>query len=302
MSAPGIILLQDPNLVVTLPHQLDAGSMYDLIGKVINTSRFPIHDEVTFDFATLSFIKPVGITILSNLIELLKQRGTTVKFRYDKVRTDATKYLDDSEFFEKYLGVKIFRDSEVRSTTLPLRLLRHRDTLAWLEYKLIPWLSARLNMSPRSFETISVCLQELFNNINDHAQEEIGSIFVQQYPNLNRIHIALSDFGVGIPYNVYKKVTAEHDGVAILFATREGFTSQSSPRNRGAGLDIFLNRLARNRGKAIIYSNRGALSCTHEARRPFLMPGKYPGTLFDIRLRTDTIESSSDGEDECFEW
>jgi hypothetical protein len=58
--------------------------MYDRIGKVINTSRFLIHGEVIFDFATLSFIKPVGITILSNLIKLLKQRGTTVKFRYDK--------------------------------------------------------------------------------------------------------------------------------------------------------------------------------------------------------------------------
>jgi hypothetical protein len=127
-------------------------------------------------------------------------------------------------------------------------------------------------------------------------------IFVQQYPQLNRIHIALSDFGVGIPYNVYKKATAEHDGVAILFATREGFTTQSSPRNRGAGLDIFLNTLARNRGKAIIYSNRGALSCTHEKRHPFLMNGKYPGTLFDIRFRTDTIEKSSDVEDESFEW
>lgn len=289
-------------MIVSLPHTLDAGSMYELIAKVINTSRHSIHNEVIFDFSTLNFIKPVGITILSNLIELLKRRDTEIKFVYCNVRTDATKYLDDSEFFGKYLGEKLFPDSSVRATTLPLRLLRHQETFAWLEYKLVPWLAGRLNMSSRSFETISVCLQELFNNIQDHAHEDIGSIFVQQYPQLNRVNIALSDFGVGIPSNVYKRETAEHDGVAILFATREGFTTQSYPRNRGAGLDLFLSTLARNRGKAIIYSNRGALSCTHEKRHPFLMRGKYPGTLFDIRFRTDTIEKADDTEDEFFEW
>lgn len=291
-------------MIVPLPHTLDAWSMYGLITRLISKDKKPLHAEVSLDFSTLAFIKPVGITILSNLIELLKKQGVKVSFRDHNGSSAAIRYLDDSLFFEQYLKKKIFELSEVRATTLPLRLLKHQETSSWLEYKLIPWLGSRLNMSSRSFGTIRTCLQELFNNINDHAREDIGSIFVQQYPNKKLINIALSDFGVGIPYNVNKIATPVHDGEAILFATREGFTSRSNPRNGGAGLDIFLNTLSKNKGKAIIYSNLGALSCSPTTRRPWLaMDGQYyPGTLFDINFRTDTIEISDESEEERFEW
>lgn len=69
----------------------------------------------------LAFIKPVGITILSNLTELLRKQGVKVSFRDHNGSSAAIRYLDDSLFFEQYLKKKIFEVSEVRATTLPLR-------------------------------------------------------------------------------------------------------------------------------------------------------------------------------------
>jgi anti-sigma regulatory factor (Ser/Thr protein kinase) len=247
--------------IVPLPHTLDSSSMYGLIKNLINEYNQPIHNNVTFDFSSLVFIKPVGITILSNLIEWLYRKEVKFGFQNHTKYTHANKYLDDSLFFLQYTQVLVFPLSSIRPTTIPLQLVKHEESYSWIEHRLLPWLSRRLNMTPRSFETIKICLQELFNNINDHAQQKTGSIFVQQYPKKNIINIALSDVGVGIPYNICKKVDQANDSLAILLATTEGFTTRSTPRNAGAGLDIFLQVLARNNGNAAIYSNRGALSC-----------------------------------------
>lgn len=293
-------------VIIQLPRNLDSQTMYGLIGKLIGPDNLPVCENATLDFARLGFVEPVGITVLSNLIEWLGTKGVGFKFVNHRTASGATKYLDDSLFFRQYLGTKIFPTSRVRSTTLPLQRVKHMDSYSWIENTFTPWLSSRLNLTPQSFENIKVCLEELFNNIDDHADQDTGCIFVQHYPNKNEIVIGLSDFGLGIPYNVSKVSAEKDDGQAILLATTEGFTTLSTPRNRGAGLDILLNVVARNGGGVSIYSNHGILSCrTFNGllkKIPRQTEGFYPGTLFDITFRTDTLESSDAAEEEKFEW
>jgi anti-sigma regulatory factor (Ser/Thr protein kinase) len=73
----------------------------------------------------------------------------------------------------------------------------------------------------------------------DHAGSEaqIASVFPRHYPEDNNIHIAISDFGMGIPDTVRRvKPEIKDDCKAIPQAVIDGFTSQSTPRNRGPGL------------------------------------------------------------------
>lgn len=296
---------------VYFPDRLNAQSMHQLISNLIDAEGNVTSEKVTFNFGSLRFIDPVGITVLSNLIELLKKKKIKVAFQQHTYLTDATQYLDDSLFFEHYLKQRVFVGSSPRGTTLPLRLLRHEQTHSWIANTLIPWLEQRLSISARSLRIIGTCLEELFNNIKDHSREEIGSIFVQHYPKNKTVNIALSDFGVGIPYNIYRapeSVYKAHgiprpisDGHAILLATKEGFSSHSTVRNRGAGLDTFLNILNRNCGRAVIHSNKGVFSCSPTNRGYRDTERYYPGTLLDINFRTDTLRIE-DNEDEQFAW
>lgn len=294
---------------VYFPGRLNAGTMHKLISPLVDERRKAKSHLVTFDFSSLVFIDPVGITVLSNLIELLKKQGAKVQFRHHSYSTKATRFLDDSLFFEHYLNKKVFPGSNPRPTTLPLCRLGHKDTHSWIANTLIPWLELRLDIDARSLEIIKTCLAELFNNIIDHSREDIGSVFVQQYPQKKLINIALSDFGVGIPHTVfgayqvyqYKAAKPKTDGEAILLSTSEGFSSHSSLRNRGVGLATFLDILAGNKGTVVIYSNQGALRCRPNIRDQLATLGYYPGTLFDINFRTDTIRVE-DAEEETFAW
>jgi sensor histidine kinase regulating citrate/malate metabolism len=155
-------------------------------------------------------------------------------------------------------------------------------------------------MSTRSLSDLSVSLKELFNNVLDHSTEEIACVHVQWHPNKNEVHVAVSDFGIGIAAEVRRVRPELNDAQALLLATREGFSTKKL-RNRGAGLAILIdNVVERNGGSLAIYANRGILACREESRSRSLAQAFYPRTLIDIVLRTDRIEPIL--EDDEFQW
>jgi sensor histidine kinase regulating citrate/malate metabolism len=148
----------------------------------------------------------------------------------------------------------------------------------------------------REFQT---CIRELFQNIEDHSTEEIGCMHVQWHPNVRRVKIAISDFGIGIPAEVRKVTSVPNDAAAIAKAVQDGFSSKGG-KNRGAGLSYLVDNVAgRNRGWLGIYSGNGHMAFDGPfSRKAALMEGAYPGTLVNMNLRTDTISTDADeGED-----
>lgn len=299
---------------VFLPNQFSRDTMYDLITQVIDRDMKPVDSIVVFNFNKLRFIRPAGVTVLSNLVEWLIKRGVDVKFALpDKTeslnrKTNPIKYLDDSLFFNRYIGYKYLSDSSPRETTLPLQLVAYGESYNWLKKIFSPWLLSNLSVNKEdALVNVEICIQEIFNNIKDHAQEDIGCIFIQNYPKEDEIIISISDFGVGIPYWV-KATTSEEitDSQAIEKAIENGFSTKSTVRNAGAGLDILIcNVVLNNEGSVYIHSNYGILICRKgtsglckERQDTSVF---YPGTLFEIRLRTDILENSIGAEEE-FKW
>jgi hypothetical protein len=120
------------------------------------------------------------------------------------------------------------------------------------------------------------------------------------------VDIGISDFGVGIPTVIRTKYPNYPDGRAILLATDEGITTKSSPRNSGAGLSVLIDYVVGyNGGKIEIRSGSGFVHCYQMneriIKRSHQAPGYYPGTIFNITLRTDRIKFIED-ERENLEW
>lgn len=298
-------------LNVAFPSSLGRFEIYYIIEKLIGEDKLPLDNEVTFDFTTLNFIKPAGVTILSNLFEWLIERGVKIfiiipKYRF-RHRNSPIAYLDDSNFFYRYMGEKIYKSSSPRSTTIPLQLVTYAESVQWLDNNLITWLSCRLNINRNSLTNIKICIQELFNNIKDHSDENIGCVFAQHYPKYKIVDFAISDFGVGIPYRVQQIYPTFKDSEAINRALKHGFTTRSIPRNAGAGLDILIEGIVNiNKGMVYIHSNHGILECVNDKlkikKRIKNIPHFYPGTMFNLIFRTDTIETVEDDEREDFGW
>jgi hypothetical protein len=61
---------------------------------------------VVIDFTALTFVRPAGVTFLSNFVSWLKFNGIEVRFERERFSAPI-EYLDNSLFFKLHVGEKI---------------------------------------------------------------------------------------------------------------------------------------------------------------------------------------------------
>lgn len=284
--------------------------MTGFIESILDNELKPKRNHIIIDFTNLSFITPEGVVILHNIALWLTRNNVKTQFQIPRLsnspgQANALKYLDDTGFFQLHLHERLWNSSKLRSTTIEIKEVAIEQYIQWLNFTFFPWLSGRLNQQETGFAELNTCLQEIFNNIRDHSQEDIGCVFAQHYPAKNRVDISISDFGVGIP-NTVKKVNAlVSDEKALALATEEGFTSGQTIRNRGAGLHYLLECVTLTfNGCLKIYSGFGELKSYSRNNAAHYRTTKnncfYPGTLLSISV-DDRIIFTGD-EEEDFSW
>ena len=201
---------------ILIPRQFTGLSLSRVADNVVQKANTGWPPELIFDFAELNFIRPAGVVFLSNLFHWLKEKGCEPTFDHIDGDSQALRYLDNSLFFEQHCGSKVRATSSPRETTRPLLKIAQKDSHNWLEFNLLPWLAGRLSITPTSLYSLKASVSELFNNIQDHTRYDIGSIFVQHFPNVHGITISVSDFGLGIPIKVRERVPGLTNSAAIV--------------------------------------------------------------------------------------
>jgi anti-sigma regulatory factor (Ser/Thr protein kinase) len=218
-------------------------------------------------------------------------------------------YLDDFGFFKHYGGESLRPHAALRRTTVPIERVQSQQIFAYLENQLMPWIAERVGLAQESLATVKTCFEEIFHNIDDHSEVKLGSVFAQFFPSKDHIHVAISDYGVGIPTVVRRKVPGISDPAAIRKACEEGFSTKTNVQNRGAGLPTLIKYVTlRNQGNVLLASGKGELAATSQygttrIRARSVRDGIYPGTLVKVILRTDTFEAmAEDVKAEEFQW
>ncbi len=294
---------------VPIPRNFNASSIGQVLRRI--AQKQPHHLIVIFDFHYLTkFIDPVGVTFLCNLIEWLKYNNIIVKFDRIEGGSEPLRYLDNVGFFKMYLGKHIYPNWNIPATYMPLQLVEDDEAAMWLNTNLHDYLFE--NVSIYRHDDLSgfiSAISEIFINISDHSKVNVGCIYAQHYPRNNDIHICIADFGVGIP-SLIRNNTEDYahmqDCDLIELACTPHFSTKSSPKNRGAGLDLLLRNITMfHRGKVSIFSGHGYLHCTKGQNSKLYFSKNprqnfYPGTMFDIHIDTKTFESDTQGE--LFSW
>lgn len=294
--------------LVPIPFRLNGETMNGFIGLVLDEHGEPRFGQTIFEFGqNVDFIDPTGVVVLSNLFEYLAKKGAGVRTRFHKPFAPMVVYLDDIGFFQRYMGSSLRSSAHRRASTVPLERVRTERMQEYLEFKLMPWVAARVGLDPESVAGVKVCFEEILNNITDHAGVHLGCAFAQFFPKSEHIQVAISDFGRGIPNLVRTQLPDLSDLQALQKACEEGFTTKSNVRNRGAGLPTLMRFVTQvNRGTVLLASGsaqilahgyHGGLRLRTHSR------GFYPGTLVKVILRTDTFEAmEADIQAEPFQW
>lgn len=290
---------------ILLPKRFDENTISIFLSEVIHNGQ-PVNTDIEFDFSNLTFINPVGLTVLSNTINWLTKNNVQGKLINYKKNNKVIEYLDDSEFFKIHSinRTPLSPHARLRNSTLPLVHIAHNNVHNWLKDKFIRWMSERSQIPEKALLSVKSSLMEIFNNIKDHSEEKIGCCFAQYYRDNNKVVLAVSDFGVGIPYQMSKKYSGS-DSKLIIKACEEGISTRSIPQNRGSGLHLLVKNLVElNSCSLMIYSNHGIVKFRKNKSKVHRKYQKnqsdyYPGTLLVVTFYTGKIIYD---EEEDFKW
>lgn len=297
--------------VIQIPSYFTQDGIDKVLESVVKPDLTPVSTEIKFDLTNVEFIDPCGMTALYNIcLWLEKTEDVQATFllnpieQLPKYNERPMMYLVDCGFFKEFFGDRlIYKEPRIRDTTLPFRTLRSEESYEWKETVLKPWLQSCSNRRCE-FSNIQTAIDEIFNNIADHSNQNIGCVFAQFFPKLNKIKISISDFGIGIPTSVRKLKPEKNDAELLVMACKEGVSTKSNPRNRGAGLtNIIMSLTNASIGAVHIQSNYGIIeveSKTIVCKE--ISKSYYPGTLFSIELNLDNEELYDYDEEEDFEW
>lgn len=303
------------SLSVKIPPSLTKNKIPLVVNEILTPDLEPKSDVIIFDLTEVTWIDPSGIAALYNIgkwIDCSHNDNIKVTFRIAEKGTGSYKnkrameYLEDCGFFEEFFGASdIYKENHAyRSTTLPIRTLGVEQSFSWRYNVLKRWLQESTGRN-LEFSGIQVGVEEIFNNIRDHSNRNIGCVFGQYFPNNDdRLVITISDFGLGIPAVMRQKYGDFKDHELVLKALEEGVSTESTPGNRGAGLPNIMKSLTSNKiGTVHILTNYAKIVIRDgKVNSAVTTPNFYPGTFFEIEIDINNDKLYEGEEEEEFTW
>ena len=115
----------------------------------------------------------------------------------------------------------------------------------------------RINNAAELMSSLEWSINEVIDNIRNHAGSDIhGVVVAQYYPSENKLHVFVGDLGRGIKKSLSSVYSAESDCDAIITATKKGVTRDNTI-GQGNGLAGTKDILGLNNGVLTIYSSKG---------------------------------------------
>lgn len=283
--------------ILKVPHSNNALTWYSflkrerkLIGKV---------KKLVVDFGKVYFLDTDDFAVLACLIESFYQNDCEITItggsRKFKTHLDNIRF---KEYWQPGFNRCNFTHSK-NNTTLCLWKI---DPTMSHQYSIYAQKYFQKFNKEKDLVGLSSNMNEVFNNIFDHSKSPEfvnGYIITQFYPKNNILEFSVCDFGIGIPTSLKLSdkidTTNKSDCYLINKALELGFTTGSTPQNKGMGLHFISDLIEDSNGELTITSNNGALQ--KAAGEPLRIQDfgiDFEGTLIKVRVDLNTFEELED--------
>lgn len=240
--------------------------------------------RVSLDFSTSVLrdsLEPFHLVTIACLIQHFYQLGKMVTIL--KSNKEVCDFIyEELKYHQYWSGGKNHVEAKTSQNVLNLwRIVENEKDL--YAHRVEEYLR-KTYLKNKDLSAIFVCLVEAYYNVFDHAKAEGNAFsFIQYDQQTGLLHVAVSDFGIGIAKAVRDfDSTIVTDKDAILKALENNFTTRSTQRNRGFGLDNILSPTE----EARIFSHHGLVYKTGGVFYGYETDFSYPGTLiyFEVNL------------------
>lgn len=284
-------LPEQPHVRMSGPYGVDQleRAIRDL-GPVIGSRADGGQEHLLIDLSGLVYIGPAALSVLAAVLKAREEDGCDCTVIPPKSpltrnylqRMDFTKLLFKDEIPEPFK----------RKEPVGFRPVQHfrGDDDYWQAAKaLTEALAERCQPDEVAKAAIRICLDEMAENVVQHAYTKLGGFAVAQ-GSLKRktLEIAIVDLGVGVRKSLahnpdYAGIATDVEAIRTALEPR---VSSTPERNAGIGLYITNLLLHANGGQLLVRSGRGAIlrgAIDAEEERDI----DFPGTIVAIRAHTD---------------
>ncbi|WKW46721.1 hypothetical protein P3875_01220 [Myroides sp. JBRI-B21084] len=257
--------------------------------------------KLIVDFQNVTFLETRNLVLLACYLEYFYKKNVIIEF---KNISPKIQYHLNNINFEDYFKLNNRGNffTPKNSTTIPLWNIKQAEGYSYSTFAQ-SFLQNHFNNKNLLF--VQSNLYEIFNNIFDHAESQIGGfVITQYYPNINQISYSICDLGVGIPstinnMRISKNESVLSDGEAIKLSTELKVTAKSKPHNAGLGLNSIIDICQNKLGNVQIFSNKGYYYTGFNGVAQDLNT-TFIGTLININIDTRKLEED-DEEIEFFD-
>lgn len=236
---------------------------------------------------SVDLIMPIHVVTLACLIDVLAKSGFNVSLH--RKDDDIGEYLFTDLKLREYWGGG--QNYVIATDASIFNLWRLRDEEKEIMPMRVYEYFKRSMFKNKDLATLRLSLDEAYYNVFDHADAKgVAFSFIKYDTTRSIIHIAVCDFGKGIPTTVrgYRPEIGT-DVDALSLAMQDKFTIRSQGYNQGMGLGNIRNAGCENDSLWIFSNNARSVSCGDETK--YFSNGFYfPGTVLFYSLRLANFE------------
>jgi hypothetical protein len=139
-------------------------------------------------------------------------------------------------------------------------------------------------------DALRLCVSEVSQIIDDHADPLIGGVFAARLlPSTREFRVAIVDRGRGIAETLRRRYPDIRDAATALIRVLTGeYTARSLPRNKGLGIQNLSATVGRLAGSLILLTGDGLAEASPESARPTVRTGRFryrgTGVFFTLPL------------------
>lgn len=192
--------------------------------------------DIIFDLSKVKFAYPLFLNML-----LLLRDGSTKKISFES----PTSYLATVTFPQttSITAIDIFKDS--KGTYLPMisdkpeTIDKYPESLARI---LSEKAAQQAGISTQVKQGMAYVLQEIIDNVNQHAQATRLYASIQSYPSRKFTDICIADNGAGITQSYRRAGISIRDDTEAMKNVASALSSKDRPDNESRGYGLFTSR------------------------------------------------------------
>jgi len=245
--------------------------------------------DISVDFHYCEFLNHLGVAFLGGLARAIQAKGGRLTFDWGTLPKRIGMNLAQNGFLHSFGCQQYPWDGN----SIPYRSDLDHDLTAIGEYLHDKWLGKGwVNISSGLQRAITGQVTEIYLNAFEHSRSPIGVFSCgQHYPNAKMLHLAVVDFGIGIPASVRSFLSVDRpptSAEALKWAFKSGTTTKKDEAiSRGMGLSLLQTFVTENQGSLKIFSNDACVDMDHTGIRYENGYTDFTGTLVNIAFRCD---------------